>query len=119
MHVIIRFPNPEAEVIGLGKLAGRFSFKTWENGEIMVPEPALGFLASENVSFIVEEGRVMSALRRYEILLPRQFNDGRSVPDALIGQAVVELRSRFGAASCEIQIIQGFWHQGGGCIAIT
>ncbi|GDY22934.1 hypothetical protein LBMAG56_42810 [Verrucomicrobiota bacterium] len=55
----------------------------------------------------------MSALRRYEILLPRQFNDGRSVPDALIGQAVVELRSRFGAASCEIQIIQGFWHQGG------
>lgn len=54
MHVIIRFPNQESEVIGLGKLAGRFSFKTWENGETMVPEPALGFLAAENVSFIVE-----------------------------------------------------------------
>lgn len=55
----------------------------------------------------------MSVLRRYEILLPLQFNDGRSVPDALVGQALVELRSRFGAASCETQIIQGFWQHGG------
>ena len=55
----------------------------------------------------------MNDLRRYEILLPLQFNDGRAVPDALVGQAVVELRSRFGAASCETQIIQGFWQQGG------
>ena len=54
MHVIIRFANPEAEALGLGKLAGRFSFKTWATGETMVPEPALGFLAGENVSFIVE-----------------------------------------------------------------
>ena len=27
----------------------------------------------------------MSAWRRYEILLPLRFNDGQTVPDALIG----------------------------------
>jgi hypothetical protein len=30
----------------------------------------------------------MSALRRYEILLPLRFNDGQSVPDALISDTL-------------------------------
>ena len=34
----------------------------------------------------------MRALRRYEILLPLRFNDGLSVPDALLGQTVVDTR---------------------------
>ena len=37
----------------LGKLAGRFTFKTWENGETMVPNMALSYLATENVAFTV------------------------------------------------------------------
>ena len=40
----------------------------------------------------------MSTLhRRYEILIPLRFNDGRAVPDLLIGETLVELRQRFGA----------------------
>ena len=50
--------------------------------------------------------------RRYEILLPRQFNDGRQVPPRLLVETLIELRRQFGAASCETQTIQGQWqHQ--------
>src|SRR5947208_14413874 len=51
--------------------------------------------------------------RRYEILLPRRYNDGRRVPARLVTETMVELRERFGAASCETQTIRGQWqHQG-------
>ncbi len=55
----------------------------------------------------------MSSLRRYEILLPLRFNDGRPVPDEYIGQALDELRDKFDAVSWETQIIHGSWrHEG-------
>lgn len=51
--------------------------------------------------------------RRYEILLPRRFNDQQPVPDELIVETLLELEQRFGAVSSETQIIRGFWqHQG-------
>ena len=54
----------------------------------------------------------MSNSRRYEILLPLKFNDGEPVPWTLIGDALVDLRRRFGAVSWETQIIHGIWqHQ--------
>ena len=54
-----------------------------------------------------------TSYRRYEILLPRRYNDGRRVPARLITETMVELRERFGAASCETQTIRGQWqHQG-------
>ena len=54
----------------------------------------------------------MSNSRRYEILLPLKFNDGEPVPWTLIGDALVDLRRRFGAVSWETQIIRGIWqHQ--------
>jgi len=56
----------------------------------------------------------MSGLRRYEILVPLRFNDGRQVPEALLHQTFAELRSRFGAASWETQPISGSWeHESG------
>jgi hypothetical protein len=52
------------------------------------------------------------ALRRFEILLPLRFNDGRPVPDEIIADTLLELRQRFGAVSSETQTIRGFWqHQ--------
>ena len=39
------------------------------------------------------------SLRRYEILLPLRFNDGQSVPDELVADALLELEQRFGAVS--------------------
>lgn len=47
--------------------------------------------------------------RRFEILLPRRFNDGSEVPDDLVADTLLELRTRFGAVSCETQTIQGTW----------
>ena len=53
-----------------------------------------------------------TSFRRYEVLLPRRFNDGRPVPSRLVTETLVELRERFGAASCETQTIRGQWqHQ--------
>ena len=55
----------------------------------------------------------MSALRRYEILLPKRFNDGAAVPEELFADTAAELRERFGAMSWETQIIRGEWeHEG-------
>lgn len=52
--IIIRFPDDEAERRALGYLAGRFSFKSWANGEMMLPEQALPHLAVQGVRFAVE-----------------------------------------------------------------
>jgi hypothetical protein len=52
-------------------------------------------------------------LRRYELLLPLRFNDGRAVPDESITETLLELEGRFGAVSCETQTIRGQWrHEG-------
>lgn len=52
----------------------------------------------------------MSAFfRRFEILLPRRFDDGEPVPDELIADTLLELEQQFGAVSCETQTIRGLW----------
>ena len=52
-------------------------------------------------------------LRRFEILLPLQFNDGREVPPDWLAEAVLEIVERFDAASYETQKVEGHWrHQG-------
>jgi hypothetical protein len=54
-----------------------------------------------------------SSSRRFEILLPTRFNDGRLVPNELIADTLLELRREFGAVSSETQVIRGYWeHQG-------
>ena len=62
--VIIQFDDAETEKRALGFLIGRFSFKTWANGETMVPEKALGRLAAEGFQFRVK------GLATYEHFLP-------------------------------------------------
>jgi hypothetical protein len=47
--VRIHFPNSDVERKALGFLVGRFSFKTWSNGETLVPESALAALAVEGI----------------------------------------------------------------------
>src|SRR6266699_1526082 len=55
----------------------------------------------------------MRTRRRYEILLPLQFNDGQSVPEALLWETVEELEAHFHALSWESQIVRGIWQQDG------
>ena len=54
-----------------------------------------------------------SKWRRFEVLLPLQFNDGKDVPEEWLGEAVLEIVDRFGAASYETQKVEGHWRHGG------
>ena len=54
----------------------------------------------------------MKNWRRYEVLLPVRFNDGARIPKALLAQTILELEERFGAVSCETQVIHGRWRSG-------
>ena len=54
-----------------------------------------------------------SKWRRFEVLLPLQFNDGRDVPTEWLADAVLEIVSHFGAASYETQKLEGHWRHGG------
>lgn len=54
-----------------------------------------------------------SRWRRYEVLLPLQFNDGREIPPEWLAEAVLEIVDRFGAASYETQRVEGHWRQAG------
>src|SRR5260370_1084472 len=49
----IRFPDVTAEQHALGFLSGRFSFKSWANGEPLVPSAPLSSLAIEGIPFSV------------------------------------------------------------------
>ena len=54
-----------------------------------------------------------SRWRRFEVLLPLQFNDGREVPADWLAEAVLEIVDQFGAASYETQKVEGHWRHGG------
>ena len=54
-----------------------------------------------------------SKWRRFEVLLPLQFNDGRDVPTEWLAEAVLEIVNHFGAASYETQNVEGHWRHGG------
>lgn len=55
----------------------------------------------------------MSLRRRYEVLLPLQFNNGREVPASLLWETVEELERRFLSISWESQVVRGLWQHGG------
>jgi len=52
--IIIRFADEASKRKALGQLAGRFSFKSWASGEMMLPKEALALLAEEDIRFAVE-----------------------------------------------------------------
>lgn len=54
-----------------------------------------------------------SKWRRFEVLLPLQFNDGSDVPAELLAEAVLEVVDHFGAVSYETQKVEGHWRHGG------
>jgi hypothetical protein len=54
-----------------------------------------------------------SKWRRFEVLLPLQFNDGRDIPAEWLAEAVLEIVDHFGAASYETEKVEGHWRHGG------
>ncbi|HEV2947164.1 MAG TPA: hypothetical protein VGX70_07295 [Gemmataceae bacterium] len=51
--------------------------------------------------------------RRFEVLLPLQFNDGRAVPKSWLADAIFEIAEHFDGASHDTQEIEGFWRHAG------
>ncbi len=51
--------------------------------------------------------------RRYEILLPLKFNDGRPVPENLLADTLAEIEEKIGPLSFESQEIMGVWQHNG------
>lgn len=49
--VSITFPDRQTQAKALGFLAGRFSFRSFDNGTMLVPEVVLGYLAAEDFHF--------------------------------------------------------------------
>lgn len=47
--------------------------------------------------------------RRYEVMLPLRFNDGREIPREWFAEAFTEMVERFGAGSYETQVVEGRW----------
>lgn len=41
--------------------------------------------------------------RRFEVLIPLRFNDGREVPDDLIVDSILELETQFGLAQSRVR----------------
>lgn len=54
-----------------------------------------------------------SKWRRFEVMLPLQFNDGREIPPEWLTEAVLEIVDHFGAVSYETQKVEGHWRQEG------
>ncbi len=54
-----------------------------------------------------------SKWRRFEILLPLQFNDAEDVPPEWLAEALLEIVEQFGAASYETQKVEGHWRSSG------
>ena len=52
------------------------------------------------------------AYRRFEVLLPLYFNDGRELPQEAFSQTLAELRERFGDLSIETQATRGLSQYG-------
>jgi hypothetical protein len=52
--ILIRFPDAEMKRAALGRLAGRFSLKSWASGEMLVTEDALPYLAVEGIVFTAQ-----------------------------------------------------------------
>jgi len=52
--ILIRFPDAETKRVALSRLAGRYSFKSWASGEMLVPKDALPYLAVEGIVFTAQ-----------------------------------------------------------------
>ena len=50
----IRFADAESKRLALGQIVGRYSFKSWAGGEMMLPKDALALLADEGIRFSVD-----------------------------------------------------------------
>ena len=61
----------------------------------------------------MERPPMRKKFRRFEVLLPARFNDGREAPDDLVGDAIDEVIDQFHAASYYKDAAEGVRHLSG------
>jgi hypothetical protein len=111
--VTITFADRQNDKRALASLLGRFSSRVLASGKHLVAEAALEALASRIICLPLRVRQPMSSKwRRFEVLLPFQFNDGWDVPAEWLAEAVLEIVDHFGAAGSETQKLEGHWRQG-------
>jgi hypothetical protein len=86
--VIIRFPNLDNERRATAFLLGRFSGKSWANGDWMVPLAALPAMAAVGISFTADEDALIAARLAEHDLAP-----DTAIP---LDEFTAQLRSRHG-----------------------
>ena len=70
----IRFADSESERRGLAYLAERFSFKSWDSGDVDISESAFRSLVAERIPFMVQgRGRQMLEPLRSTLHVLRDF----------------------------------------------
>lgn len=82
-------------------------FSATTPASIPLPRESIGNLFGSKSAYTYP--KLNTSLRRFEILLPLQFNNGRDVPAKMLAEARSELIDRFGAVSCESAEIEGYW----------
>ena len=88
----IRFTDLDAKKRALGRLAGRFPFKSWATARCSSRRRRwASWPPRTSLSRSRALPRMSRSLRRYEILLPLRFNDGQPVPDELVADTLLEL----------------------------
>ncbi len=85
--VIIRFHDDAGHRRALGYLPGRFSFKSWATGEMMIPDETMAALAHERIPFTVEGPAT------YEHFRPTVSRPAAVQPDLVVLSAVRPRRS--------------------------
>ena len=60
-----------------------------------------------------------SKSRRYEVLLPVRFNDGKDVPEEMLGEAVNEIVDQFSAVTFYKAAVEGRGDTAKRCFATT
>src|SRR5687767_10477502 len=68
---------------------------------------------ASSIASRAREGHMETGYRRYEILLPLKFNDGRAVPENLLADTLLEIEQKIGPLSFESQEIMGVWQHNG------
>ena len=109
--VVITFPDTETQKKAVGFLLGSILGQGPEDRRAHRPRGRAGGPrgAKTSPSPSTERRRMKSKSRRYEVLLPVRFNDGRDVPEELLGEAVNEIVEQFGAVSFHKDAVEGHW----------
>jgi hypothetical protein len=112
--IVIRFPNAEIEKRPLAFSPGGSPSPRGRRAKRLFPTKRCPhWRGRKSLTRSKALPRMNSSHRRYEILLPLEFNDGSPVPDELFAETLLKLRERFGAVSSESQTTQGQWqHEG-------